>query len=60
MQSQNHQSEIEKLKLELSQKEMLLEEFFKSNDVFQKAKAIIHEIDGIKDRIEELKNKNGL
>jgi len=60
MQSQDHKSEIEKLKLELSQKEILLEEFFKSNEIFQKAQALIHEIDGIKDRIEELKSKNGL
>jgi len=60
MQPQDHTSEIEKLRLELSQKELLLEEFFKSNEVFQKAKAIIHEIDVIKDRIEALKNKNGL
>jgi hypothetical protein len=60
MQPQDHKSEIEKLRLELSQKEILLEEFFKSNEVFQKAKALIHEIDGIKDRIEELKSKNEL
>ena len=60
MQSEDRKSEIEKLKLELSQKEILLEEFFKSNEVFQKAKLLIHEIDGIKDRIEELKSNNGL
>jgi hypothetical protein len=60
MQSQDHKPEIDKLKLELSQKEILLEEFFKSNEVFQKAKLLIHEIDGIKNRIEELKSKNGL
>ena len=60
MPSQEHKSEIEKLRLELSQKEILLEEFFKSNEVFQKAKEIINEIDGIKDRIEQLKSKNGL
>ncbi len=60
MPSQDHKSEIEKLRLELSQKEILLEEFFKSNEVFQKAKEIINEIDGIKDRIEQLKSKNGL
>lgn len=60
MPSREHKSEIEKLRLELSQKEILLEEFFKSNEVFQKAKEIINEIDGIKDRIEQLKSKNGL
>jgi hypothetical protein len=60
MPSQDHKSEIEKLRLELSQKELMLEEFFKSNEVFQKAKEIIIEIDGIKDRIEALKSKNGL
>ena len=60
MPSQEHKSEIEKLRLELSEKEILLEEFFKSNEVFQKAKEIINEIDGIKDRIEQLKSKNGL
>lgn len=60
MPSQDHKSEIEKLRLELSQKELLLEDFFKSNEVFQKAKEIINEIDGLKDRIEALKSKNGL
>ena len=59
MQSQDHKSEIEKLRLELFQKERSLEEFFTSNEIFQKAQALIHEIDGIKDRIEELKSENG-
>ena len=57
MQSQDSQSEIELLELELAQKEILLETFLNKNEVFQKAKVIIHEIKEIKDRREELKNK---
>jgi hypothetical protein len=57
MQSQDSKSEIESLELELAQKEILLETFLNKNEVFQKAKVIIHEIKEIKDRLEELKNK---
>jgi hypothetical protein len=57
MQSQDRPSEIEALELELAQKEILLETFLNKNEVFQKAKVIIHEIEEIKARLEKLKNK---
>jgi len=60
MQSQDRQSEIEALELELAQKEILLETFLNKNEVFQKAKVIIHEIEEIKDRLEKLKNKKNV
>jgi len=59
MQSQDRKSELRTLELELAQKEILLEEFFNANEVFRTAKAMLDEIDKIKDKIEELKNKNG-
>jgi uncharacterized protein YqgQ len=55
MHTQDRQSQIEALKLELAQKEILLETFLNKNEVFQKTKLILHEIRGIKDRLEELK-----
>jgi len=60
MQSQDRQSEIEALELELAQKEILLETFLNKNEVFQKAKVTIHEIEEIKDRLEKLKNKKNV
>ena len=60
MQSQDRPSEIEALELELAQKEILLETFLNKNEVFQKAKVIIHEIEEIKDRLEKLKNKKNV
>ena len=57
MQSQNREEEIIKSELELAQKEILLEKFLGSNEVFQKTKVILHEIRRIKDRLEELKTK---
>src|SRR5579863_718339 len=59
MQSQDRKSELRALELELAQKEISLEEFFNANEVFRTAKAMLDEIDKIKDKIEELKNKNG-
>ena len=60
MQSQDRPSEIEALELELAQKEILLETFLNKNEVFQKAKVIIHKIEEIKDRLEKLKNKKNV
>jgi hypothetical protein len=60
MQSKDLKSELATLKLELSQKEILLEEFFNANAIFQTAKVMLNEIDELKDRIEELKGKSGL
>ena len=60
MQSKDLKSELATLQLELTQKEILLEEFFNANAIFQTAKVMLSEIDKIKERIEELKGKSGL
>ena len=60
MQSKDLKSELATLQLELTQKEILLEEFFNANAIFQTAKVMLNEIDEIKERIEELKGKSGL
>ena len=59
MQSQDRQAEIEALELQLAEKEILLETFLSSNEVFQKTKGILQEIKEIKDSLEGLKSKKG-
>ena len=58
MQSQDRQTEIEALELELAEKEILLETFLNANELFLKTKVLFHEIRTIKDRLEELKGGN--
>ncbi|HEV7424704.1 MAG TPA: hypothetical protein VGO21_06000 [Candidatus Paceibacterota bacterium] len=57
MQSQDRQTEIEALELELAEKEILLETFLNANELFLKTKVLFHEIRTIKDRLEELKGE---
>jgi len=57
MKIQDRQSETESLELELAQKEILLQTFFNTNEVFQRAKVLIREIDDIKEKLEHLKKK---
>lgn len=55
MQLQDLQTEIEKLELELAEKEILLEKFLNKNEGFKKSRVLLHEINVMKARLEELK-----
>jgi hypothetical protein len=57
MQSRDSQSEIAALELEIVQKEILLETFLKSKEEFQKANVILRELETLRNKMEELKNK---
>jgi hypothetical protein len=58
MQYKDLKSEIQVLELQLAEKEILLETFLNSNEVFHKSKEILHEIKGVKERLAKFRTRN--
>ena len=60
MQAQDKKTEIAVLERELAHYQLLLDKSFEANEEFAKARIIFHELKQIKDKLDELKNKEGI